>query len=641
MNNRNYWTALRQRRISRRTMLGASAKAGVGAAGLALVGCGDDDDDAAPAAVDTSAIDAAAGDASAAASAAGEASAAASEASAAASEAAAEEAADAAREAADAASAAGEEEEQAVAAGEVDLDAELIIGYRSLPPTLDVTTAAGGGGNAASNVNHFSSLFPHSREGGINAWEPEGGFASYEFVDNNTGFVIELQPGITFHNGEPLDAEHLAWYYDRVLTLEGGCCAARIAWMGERTIVDDLTVRIVMDPPWLSAPEASGGPQFSMTPRDYIEDNGEEHFSTNPVGTGAYQFVSWIPDQEIRSTQFKDYFFPRNKTELLHPASGGQGWVKDLTGRFFPEEQARVAALEAGEIDVAHRINADAARRLEDDEDFKVVTLADTRVMAIELPVNQSLDPITGGPNPWRDKRVRQAANYAIDAASIVENLLTGKEEPRAYSPFPAGYPLPLGDLDAPYDYDPDRARALLEEAGQVGFAFTITVPTGLWTGDKIWMPAVQQMLNEVGFQVEVDFAEFGPALAAMRDRQVPNPFIFNQGSTTAGAGSGVPYAWTNISTVEAVFSHAKPDDDFLPEFEEFQALVDEANAEFDTERRNDLLFEAAEIHYSQAFHISLFNLSHQHGTRSNIVYDNFFANTYSLFESRIQVLKT
>ena len=73
MSDRNYWTTLRQRKISRRAMLGASAKAGVGAAGLALVGCGDDDDDAAPAAVDTSAIDAAAGDAAAAAEAASDA----------------------------------------------------------------------------------------------------------------------------------------------------------------------------------------------------------------------------------------------------------------------------------------------------------------------------------------------------------------------------------------------------------------------------------------------------------------------------------------------------------------------------------------------------------------------------------------
>ena len=133
MSRRNYWTTLRQRKISRRTMLGASAKAGVGAAGLALVGCGDDDDDAAPAAVDTSAIDAAAGDAaaaaeaaSAAADAAGRAAEAAEAASALAAEAAesddaeqaaaaAQAAADAAADAADAARAAGDAGAAAVA----------------------------------------------------------------------------------------------------------------------------------------------------------------------------------------------------------------------------------------------------------------------------------------------------------------------------------------------------------------------------------------------------------------------------------------------------------------------------------------------------------------------------------------------
>ena len=138
MSDRNYWTALRQRKISRRTMLGASAKAGVGVAGLALVGCGDDDDDAAPAVVDSSAIDAAAGDAaaaaeaaSAAADAAGRAAEAAEAASALAAEAAesddaeqaaaaAQAAADAAADAAEAARAAGDAGAAAVAQAAAD-----------------------------------------------------------------------------------------------------------------------------------------------------------------------------------------------------------------------------------------------------------------------------------------------------------------------------------------------------------------------------------------------------------------------------------------------------------------------------------------------------------------------------------------
>ena len=139
----NYWKTLRRRQISRRTMLGASAKAGVGAAGLALVGCGDDDDDAAPAAVDTSAIDAAAGDASAAASAAGEASAAASEASAAASEAAAaaSQAADAAAAAAALAAEAAESEDAANAAAAAEAAAAA---------AAQAADAAGAAGDAAA-----------------------------------------------------------------------------------------------------------------------------------------------------------------------------------------------------------------------------------------------------------------------------------------------------------------------------------------------------------------------------------------------------------------------------------------------------------------------------------------------------------
>ena len=744
MSDRNYWTSLRQRRISRRTMLGASAKAGVGAAGLALVGCGDDDDDAAPAAVDTSAIDAAAGDAAAAAeaasdaaeaagraaeaaeaasamaaeaaesddaeqaaaaaqaaadaaadaadaaraagdagaaavaqaaadaaeaaaaaareagaedtaaaaaaaqaaadaaaaaaAAAGEASAAAAE-TAAAAVAAAEDAAQAAREAADAAAAGDEEPEEQAAVGEVDLDAELTIGYGSFPPTLDVHTAAGQGGNSASNRTHFRGLFA---ERDIFVHLPEGGFASYEFADNNSQFVIELQPGITFHNGEPLDAEHLAWYYERSLGRAEynpdfqSANDARGAWMGDITIVDDLTVSVGMDPPFVNAPQASGGAEWAPVPKFYIVENGDDHFATNPVGTGPNQFVSWIPDQEIRSTRFEDFFFPRDY-EFAFRA----GWVKDLVARFFPEEQSRAAALEAGEIDIAHRINTDTAVQFEDDDDFKVIVLPDVRVMAIELPINQSDDPITGGPNPWRDKRVRQAANYALDTASIVENLLTGNEEPRAYSPFPAGYPLPLGDLEAPYNYDPDRARALLEEAGQVGFAFTITLPTGLWTGDTVWMPAIQQMLNDVGFQVEVDYADFGNALAQMRNHELFNPFIFNQAGTTAGAPLTPAFSYNLITAIGKPYSHANATDDFLPEFEEFQALIDEAGQEFDAARRDDLYFQAAEIHYSNAFHVPLFNLSHLYAARSNIVYNQFFANTHTLFEEYIQVLKT
>ena len=127
-----------------------------------------------------------------------------------------------------------------------------------------------------------------------------------------------------------------------------------------------------------------------------------------------------------------------------------------------------------------------------------MLTISGLRVMGLELPINQSLDPITGGPNPWRDKRVREAANYAIDREAIIDNLLTGLELP-AVSAFPAGYDLPLGP-SGPRGYDPDKARALLEEAGQVGFEIRLHVGTGIW-GDERWMPAIQQYAQRRGLR--------------------------------------------------------------------------------------------------------------------------------------------
>ena len=617
--NSNYWQRLRSGNLSRRALLRASARAGVGAAGLALVGCGDDDDDdAQPAAAQAEQQQ--------------------------------QQEQPAPRQQQDqqqqqqtaaqadqqvqvqqqqeqqqeqpAATSETATARQQAAASEVDMDAEIIVGYGSFPPTLDITTAGGGGGQGASNNLHFAALGAYNSGRQL---QPTSGFGDWEFAENNSVFRWTVKQGVTFHNGEPLNAEAVKFYWERILGRAEynpdfqSQLNARAAWMGDITVIDDYTVEIAMDPPFVDAAEQSGGINFGLLPKQYIIDNGDDHFANNPIGCGAYKFISWVPDQEIRSERFEEFAFPHDA-----PHQWKAGWAKYLTGRFFPEEQARAAALEAGEIDIAYRISPDVASQFEDRDDFKVIVLPDVRVMAIELPVNQSLDPLTGEENPWRDKRVRQAANYAIDAEAIINNLLTGNEE-RAYSPFPAGKPPPLGSLERQYNYDPDRARALLEEAGQIGFAFTITLPTGLWTADRIWMPAVQQMLNDVGFQVEIDYADFGNALSLMRNKELPHPFIFNQAGVSSGAPLGPAFAYRLVTTVGAPYSHAKETDDFLPEFSEFQALITEANAEFDAELANDLYHQAAIISYENAFQVPLFGLPHLYATTPDIFYNEYY----------------
>ncbi len=761
-----YWNTLRQRTISRRTMLGASAKAGVGAAGLALVGCGDDDEvdagaaaaeraasaaeeaaaaaiaagearaaeteaaadaaaeaaaaaseasaaasqaadaadaaaalaaeaaesedaanaaaaaeAAAAAAADAAAAASAAGDqaaaavaaaaaeaaeaaaqaardaaaaveagtataeaaqaaideaaaaAAAAAEAAGEASAAAGQAAAtaqataeaaaetaAAAVAAAEEAADAAQEAAESAAMAAEDE-AAPMVSRYDTEATLNIGYPAFPASLDTNTDQGGA--AVTNGLHFDPIYATDR--GRNHLA-SGGYANWEFVDDNGAMLITIQPGVTFHDGEPFDAERLQWWFERNLGIADynpdyvSGIAARIAFIGDMKVVDDLSLHLTMNPPSVNAPEQTGGGNSQVTPRDYIVEHGDEHFARNPVGFGPYTFVSFTPDQRMESERWDDWFYP-------NPADDGPfnyygNWAKTVIARYIPEESARIAALEAGEIDVADRLSPDGAALFEAADDHHVITVSGLRVMGLELPINQSLDPITGGPNPWRDKRVREAANWAIDQQGIIDNLLTGLELP-AVSPFPAGYDLPLGPSGL-RGYDPEKARALLEEAGQVGFQIRLHIGTGIW-GDERWVPAIQQQLNAAGFVCEVDYLDFGGALQEIRDHVVPYPFLMSQnGATKNGSPAGAGFAWTLIAAIDNPYSHTNADDDFLPEFLDFQALIDEANVTFDEQKRNDLYWDAAVIHYEEAFNIPLFNLSHQHGARKDISYQGW-----------------
>ena len=661
----NYWTSLRHHRISRRTMLGASAKAGVGAAGLALVGCGGDDDDdggagdaaaaeAAAAAGDSSAAAAAAERAAAAAEAAAAAAAAAGDAgaaavaeaaaaaataaaeaareagadqaqaaadAAAAAAAAAEDAAQAAREAADAATMA-DEEDAAPMVSRYDTEAPLRIGYASWPASLDHNTDQGGA--AVTNGLHFDPIFAMDKGRQFIA---SGGYADWEFVDQNTATLLTLQPGVTFHNGEPLDAERLKWFYERNLGIAEynpdyvSGIRARIAFIDDLQVVDDLTLRVGMDPPSVNMSEQLGGANTAVTPRDYIVDNGDEFFARNPVGTGPYTFVSFTPDQEMVSERWDDWFFQPNPSDT-GPHDKYGNWAKTVTARYFPEESTRIAALEAGEIDVADRLGPDGAALFADSDDHHVLTISGLRVMGLELPLNASVDPITGGPNPWRDKRVREAANYAIDRKAIIDNLLTGLELP-AVSPFPSGYPLPLGPSGL-RGYDPDKARALLEEAGQVGFQFRLHIATGIW-GEERWVPSIQQMLNDVGFDVETDYIDLGGALADVRDHTVPWPFLMSQnGATELGSPAGAGFAWTLIGAIDNPYTHTNADDDFIPGFLDFQALIDQGNQEFDPQKRDDIYWDAAVIHYEGAYNIPLFNLSHEHGARKDITYQGW-----------------
>ena len=740
MSRRNYWTTLRQRKISRRTMLGASAKAGVGAAGLALVGCGGDDDDAAPAAVDTSAIDAAAGDAaaaaeaaSAAADAAGRAAEAAEAASALAAEAAesddaeqaaaaAQAAADAAADAAEAARAAGAAgaaavaqaaadaaeaaaaaareagaedtaaaaaaaqaaadaaaaaaaaageasaaaaetaaaavaaaQEAAEAAGEaasaaaaaiaaavageapefsvpwpldqVDLDAEIVMTVVGDPGGLDQHRI----GSVTNTISHglvFSG--PLVRDPRNNRHVP--GIATPEWIDA-TNIRLDILPA-EFHDGSIMTAHDLVFSYNRMGGLaeyhQGGETSDHASgwapalpgrgagdWLRNEA-VDDRTWAIEIAGPdagFLTVRMDSTGEVTIMSQAD-TEARGDTAVDNEPMGSGPMRFVSHTDDEDFVYERFDRHYrgmdYPVRVPRTTH--------FKKLTALVRPEMQASLAGLEAGEIDIVggEGIGSTTAAPFVDDPDFTVQFQAGRSFSVHNLMPNLYHETMEdGSPNPFLDIRVRRAANHAINRQSIIDNLFLGVGEQAlmVYSGVP-GYPSAEQKQEVLFEYDVEKAKALMAEAGYAdGFDIKL-----FWTPD--WggelspdlALLVAQDLQAVGIRAEPvpvlvgDYATEQYALNAKN--LVARPGLYWWWANTV---PDIASLWECCTAADGFFSQGPPVDPGM------QELYEQQKVEQDPERRLEMTTELLLWHTREASFIFLVEPPDAVITRSNV----------------------
>ena len=719
MSDRNYWTSLRQRKISRRTMLGASAKAGVGAAGLALVGCGDDDDDAAPAVVDSSAIDAAAGDAaaaaeaaSAAADAAGRAAEAAEAASALAAEAAesddaeqaaaaAQAAADAAADAAEAARAAGDAGAAAVAqaaadaaeaaaaaareAGAEDTAAAAAAAQAAADAAAAAAAAAGeasaaaaetaaaavaaaqeaadAAGEAAASAAaavaggmaedaEFSVPWPldqvdldasvvaaiatdnggldQGRSGSLTNFYSHGAvFGSAMQVDPRDNSLmatvatpewidpVTIRAAIapaTFHDGSTVTAHDLVFTHERVGGVaeyhDGGatsdhpggwttCCGVWGSNNWARSeAVDDRTWEIE-----LLEPDASflllhmTTVNTSIFSKADTERRGDTAVDQSPMGTGPYRFVSHTEDEDFVYERFEDHLFPLDHPVRVPHVPHNQ----QLTVLVRPELQSRLAGLEVGEIDMVAGVGPDIARPFLDDPDFTVqwgpAVLWGIQVIQPNLYA-ETLDD--GSPNPFRDVRVRQAANHAVNRQSLIDNLLLGiGEQSLVAHSVTQGYPTPEQKQEVTYAYDPERARALLAEAGYPdGFDIPL-----YWTPDfggayiSDMVLAVAQDLNAVGIRADLRAIPVGEYFTDAYTRggpDAPPGLYWFWGSPNPDIG----HPWECCAGPRGFFGVAVPPEPDMDELFLAQRL------EQDPARRLEMITELILEHARRAYYI-------------------------------------
>ena len=341
--------------------------------------------------------------------------------------------------------------------------------------------------NQAAGWSVVHALFDHLVERDFEGNIVPGLALSWTIVGTAT-LEFELGRDVRFHNGEPFTAESVKFSVERMLAEEEAPNQGKFTAIDSVEIVGDYRVRLHLNRPDGTLLDSLTS-RLAMLPPAHFEEVGAEGFAKAPVGTGPFRFVEWIPDDHVTLAANADYWEGSYK---------GRPEVDIVVFRPIPEAATRVAELQAGGVHLIQDVLPDQMDDLE---------AAGLRVVPDEaFQLQYVFFTADDESAPTYDVRVRQALNYAVDVEAIIENLLAGLGTQIA-SPIGPGY-LGFNPDVKPYPYDPEKAKALLAEAGYAdGFETTLDSTTAEHS-DVI--DAVAGYLSEVGVDVEIQEYELG-----------------------------------------------------------------------------------------------------------------------------------
>ncbi len=331
--------------------------------------------------------------------------------------------------------------------------------------------------------NVFSNLVKYDDAGEIVMDLAE----SYELLEDQVTWEFKIREDAVFHDGTPVTAEDVAWSLTRVMTDESSSDYMNFSPLAEAVAVDDYTVHVVSDDPYPIMLQLLCKGGAAVLPKAYIEENGEEAWLANPIGSGPYQLTEYVKDDHVTLVPFADYYGEQNPD-----------W-EEVIFRVVPESSTRVGELIAGNVDAVNMVIPTEWERVNGNEGTAVVNGPSTRVYQLALKTDKG---------PTADLRVRQAIDLAIDDQTIVDTILQGAGTPML-TRVPSGVNGCNEDLVGKYNYDPERAKELLAEAGYPdGFSMKIEAPTGRYTMDAEISQAIVAMLSQVGITVDLQLLE-------------------------------------------------------------------------------------------------------------------------------------
>ena len=418
----------------------------------------------------------------------------------------------------------------------------------------------------ATVVSHmYETLFELQPNGDIVPHLATG----YEVSADGTVWTIDLRDDVMFHNGVPMTAEIVKGSFDRFLDPDN---AFTFRFLLDRitdvAVTGEHQIQFTLSTPFAPLLAHLTHNTTAVVLPSYVAEQGEA-FGEEAIGTGPFEFGSWDRGTRIDMETNDSYW----------------GDVPQIDGVAFlavPENTTRMALVESGEAHVAVRVPPQDIARLNAADGITVENVSSLRT--IYMYFNHTMEPFT-------DVRVRQAFNYAVNNEEIAEFVLGGAVRPSdaAIAPGIFGY-TPVGG----YEYDPERARELLAEAGfPDGLETTLYSPTGRYLQDIQITEAIQSQLAEVGIDATIETLEWSAYLDLTRqpagENEVPVALL-GWGTVTGDADYGL-YALFHTSqhvpdgSNRAFYSNPEVD-----------ALLDEARVNTNPDEREALYAEALEI---------------------------------------------
>jgi len=415
---------------------------------------------------------------------------------------------------------------------------------------------------------------------------------SWKTIDDTT-WEVKLRQGVKFHDGTPFTSKDVKATFDRVLDpVKKMIARGNHAKIKTVEIVDDYTVRFKTDGPYPLFVERMTAQV--MESEKVIREKGDEWMQEHPVGTGPYKLVKWSRKQEHMLVRNDDYWGPKP-------------YYKYVRIRIIPEQATQIAELISGGVDVIKAVPPDQMDVINKSGAARTATSPILRTAFLQLD-----QAARSGPNPFTDRRVRQAANLAVDQDAIIKHVLNGLGDrvATAVNPMAFGWDPNL----KPYKQDPDRAKKLLAEAGYPNGGVDVVFHEGPPTVE----PAIQQTndaivadMTKVGFRVKRNYiGDNTVVVARAKEGKLGPMFNWSWGYYSVFDADAILYDIFKCGEFYAYYCNKELDD-----------LIISGRSSLDQKKRAEIYVKAQKVLFDDAAYLFKWGLRGVWGVSNRIEY--------------------